>query len=583
MEKAPFVTEDDKKAFWHSTSHILADAVKRLWPEVKLAIGPAIDEGFYYDFDKSTPFTSEDLAKIESEMKKIVKEDKLFKDIFMVRKEAERFLKDEPYKLDLLKDIQDAKVSFHQHGNFADLCNTPMIKSAGQVKAFKLLSVAAAYWRGDSNKQVLQRIYGISFPDKEMLDAWLELQAEMEKRDHRKIGKQMKLFHLAEEVGRGLPLLLPNGEVIRQILMNYSHDLKVKQGYKYVFTPHITKSDLFVASGHLPYYKDDMYPPIKIDNEEYYLKPMNCPHHHMIYKQIVTSYRDLPLRLAEDGTVYRKEASGAAYGLMRVRAITQNDSHIYCTREQAKGEFIQVIELFKQKYAATGIKSFWFRLSLPDFKNKAKFGGNLKDWEWAAQQIRDAAKIAKIELREIEGEAAFYGPKIDVQIKNVIGHEESIATAQLDILVAKRMNLTYTNEKNQLDYPVIIHHAILGSFERFIAFLIENYAGAFPAWLAPVQVKLLTFTDRNQKYAEKIESELKNAGLRVETDYTNNTVEYKVRNAEMEKVPYCLVVGDKEEEKGTVAVRKRGTQKVQFGIKASDFIKQVKEEIEKKV
>jgi threonyl-tRNA synthetase len=583
MAKAPFVTEKDKEAFWHSTSHILADAVKRLWPDVKLGIGPAIDEGFYYDFDKKVPFTEADLVKIEAEMKKVVKEDKLFKQTFMTRKEAEKLLAKEPLKLELLNEIEDKKIEFHQHGNFIDLCNNTLVKSAGQVKAFRLLNTAAAYWRGDSKKPVLQRIYGISFPEKEMLDKWLALKAELEKRDHRKIGKQLKLFHLSEEVGPGLPLWLPNGEVVRQILINYTHDLKVKHGYKYVFTPHITKSDLFVASGHLPYYKDDMYPPMKYENSEYYLKPMNCPHHHMIYKQVVTSYRDLPLRLAEDGTVYRKEASGAAYGLMRVRALTQNDSHIYCTREQAKDEFVKVIELFRRIYSAIGIKDFWFRLSLPDFKNKAKFGGDLKDWQWAAKQIRDAAKAAKLELREVEGEAAFYGPKIDVQVKNVLGHEESIATAQLDILVAKRMNLTYTNEENQLAYPVIIHHAILGSFERVMAFLIENYAGAFPAWLAPVQVKLLTFTDRNQKYAEKIEKELVAAGLRVETDYENNTVEYKVRQAEMEKVPAILVCGDKEEKLGTVAVRWRGTSKVKYGVKVEDFIREIRELIEKRM
>ncbi|MEK6808023.1 MAG: threonine--tRNA ligase, partial [Nanoarchaeota archaeon] len=575
MEKAPFVSEAEKKSFWHSTSHILADAVKRLWPDTKLGIGPAIDDGFYYDFDKKVPFTEADLVKIESVMKKITKEDKLFKEVFMPRKEAEKFLAHEPYKLDLLKEISDKQVSFHQHGNFIDMCNTPVIRSAGQIKAFKLLSIAGAYWRGDSNKKQMQRIYGISFPDKEQLDEFLKLQVELEKRDHRKIGKQLKLFHLAEEVGPGLPLWMPNGEVVRQILLNYMHDLEVNQGYRYVSTPHITKSQLYLASGHLPYYKDDMYPPMKIDNEEYYLRPMNCPHHHIIYKQLVTSYRDLPLRLAEAGTVYRKEASGAAYGLMRVRAITQNDSHIYCTKAQTKGEFIKVIELFREVYKTMGIKSFWFRLSLPDFKQKEKFAGDLKEWDWAADQIRLAAKACKVELREVSGEAAFYGPKIDIQIKNVLGKEESIATSQLDILIAKRMGLTYTNEKNELEHPVIIHRAILGSYERFVAFLIENYAGNFPLWLSPVQAKVLSFTDRNIKACQKIEKELFEAGLRVESDYGNNTVDYKVRAAELEKIPYILVIGDKEEEKGTIAVRKRGTAKVVFGVKLGAFVKQV--------
>ncbi|MBI2041298.1 MAG: threonine--tRNA ligase [DPANN group archaeon] len=579
-----FVDPEGKLAYWHSASHVLADAVKRLWPDTKLGIGPAIDDGFYYDFDKKEPFAEADLKKIEEQMKKIIKDDLKYEHVFLSRKEAEKLLAKEPFKLDILKnDVKENKVSFHKHGKFYDLCNNPVVQSTGQIGVVKLLSIAGAYWRGDSNKGQLQRIYGISFPSQKELDEFLKIQVELEKRDHRKIGKQLKLFHFAEEVGPGLPLWLPNGETVRQVLLKYMRDLEIKYGYKYVSTPHITKSALYLASGHLPYYKDDMYPPMKIDNEEYYLRPMNCPHHHMIYKQLVTSYRDLPLRLAEAGTLYRKEASGAAYGLMRVRGMTQNDSHNYCTRVQTKSEIIRVIDLFKEVYGAMGIKNVWFRLSLPDFKAKTKFGGDIHEWEWAAQQIRSAAKDAKIELREVVGEAAFYGPKIDVQIKNVLGREESIATVQVDIMVAKRMGLGFVNEKNEIENPVIIHRAILGSYERFIAFLIENFAGAFPLWLAPVQVKILSFTDRNQKFAEKVEQQLRDANIRVEPDYSNNTVDYKVRAAELEKVPYILVIGDKEEERGTVAVRKRGTAKVQFGVKTDAFIKQIKEEIDKKL
>ncbi len=578
-----FADAEGRLAYWHSTSHILADAVKRLWPDTKLGIGPAIEEGFYYDFDKREPFTENDLKKLEELMKKIIKEDSKYEHVFLSRKEAEKLLAKEPYKLDILKnDVKEDKISFHKHGSFYDLCNNPVVQSTGQIGVVKLLSIAGAYWRGDSTKPQLQRIYGISFPSQKELDGFLKIQVELERRDHRKIGKQLKLFHFAEEVGPGLPLWMPNGEAVRQVLLKYMYDLEVQHGYKYVSTPVITKSALYYASGHLPYYKDDMYPPMKIDNEEYYLRPMNCPHHHMIYKQIVTSYRDLPLRLAEAGNIYRKEASGAAYGLMRVRGMTQNDSHNYCTKSQVKDEIIKVIDLFREVYGVMGVKDFWFRLSLPDFKQKEKFSGELKEWDWAAEQIRKAAKDAHVELREVVGEAAFYGPKIDVQIKNVLGREESIATVQVDVMVAKRMNLNFVNEKNEVEHPVIIHRAILGSYERFMAFLIENYAGAFPLWLAPVQVKILSFTDRNQKYAEQIEKELFDAGIRIETDYSNSTVEYKVRAAEMEKVPYVLVVGDKEEKNNTVAVRKRGTAKVQFGITLQNFIEQLMREIEKK-
>ena len=578
-----FAEPEGKLAYWHSTSHILADAVKRLWPDTKLGIGPAIDDGFYYDFDKREPFTESDLKKIEDVMKKIIKDDSKYEHVFLSRKEAEKLLAKEPFKLDILKnDVKEDKVSFHKHGNFYDLCNNPVVQSTGQIGVVKLLSIAGAYWRGDSNKGQLQRIYGISFPSQKELDEFLKMQVELEKRDHRKIGKQLKLFHIAEEVGPGLPLWLPNGETVRQVLLNYMRELEIRHGYKYVSTPHITKSALYLASGHLPYYKDDMYPPMKVENEEYYLRPMNCPHHHMIYKQLVTSYRDLPLRLAEAGTLYRKEASGAAYGLMRVRGMTQNDSHNYCTKAQTKNEIIRVIDLFKEVYGVMGIKNFWFRLSLPDFKAKAKFGGDIHEWEWAAQQIRNAAKDAKIELREVIGEAAFYGPKIDVQIKNVLGREESIATVQVDIMIAKRMGLEFVNEKNAVENPVIIHRAIIGSYERFMAFLIENFAGAFPLWLAPVQVKILSFTDRNIPACKKIEKELFGVGFRVEADYSNNTVDYKVRAAELEKVPYILVIGDKEEERGTVAVRKRGTAKVQFGVTVQNFIELVMGEIEAK-
>ena len=584
MAKAPFVTEKDKEAFWHSTSHILADAVKRLWPDVKLGIGPAIDEGFYYDFDKKVPFTEADLIKIEAEMKKIVKEDKLFKQVFMTRKEAEKLLAKETFKLELLKEIKDKKIEFHQHGNFIDLCNNTLVKSAGQIKAFKLLNTAAAYWRGDSKKPVLQRIYGISFPEKEQLGEFLKVKAEAEKRDHRVIGKQLKLFAAVEQIGTGLPLLLPHGATIRRVLERYIVDLELANGYQHVYTPVLARTDLYKTSGHWQHYRESMYPPMKVDTEELVLRPMNCPHHIHIFKHEVRSYKELPMRIAEIGAMFRYEASGALTGLARVRQMNLDDSHIFCTEKQIKSEIENAINLNKRAYADLGLSDkISYRLSLRDPKDKVKYVQNESMWNLAEDILRKIMKELKLKFVEAIGEAAFYGPKIDVQLKNVLGHEESVATVQLDFHLPEKFDLTYTGEDNKQHRVVMIHRGGISTMERMMSFLIEHYAGAFPVWLAPVQVKLLTFTDRNQKYAEKIEAELKNAGLRVETDYENNTVEYKVRQAEMEKVPAILVCGDKEEKLGTVAVRWRGTSKVKYGVKVEDFIREIRELIEKRM
>jgi threonyl-tRNA synthetase len=582
MAKAPFVSEKDKEAFWHSTSHILADAVKRLWPDVKLGIGPAIDEGFYYDFDKKVPFTEADLIKIEAEMKKIAKEDKLFKQVFMTRKEAEKLLAKETFKLELLKEIKDKKIEFHQHGNFIDLCNNTLVKSAGQIKAFKLLNTAAAYWRGDSKKPVLQRIYGISFPEKEQLGEFLKVKAEAEKRDHRVIGKQLKLFAAVEQIGTGLPLLLPHGATIRRVLERYIVDLELANGYQHVYTPVLARTDLYKTSGHWQHYRESMYPPMKVDTEELVLRPMNCPHHIHIFKHEVRSYKELPMRIAEIGAMFRYEASGALTGLARVRQMNLDDSHIFCTEKQIKSEIENAINLNKRAYADLGLSDkISYRLSLRDPKDKVKYVQNESMWNLAEDILRKIMKELKLKFVEAIGEAAFYGPKIDVQLRNVLGHEESVATVQLDFHLPEKFDLTYTGEDNKQHRVVMIHRGGISTMERMMSFLIEHYAGAFPVWLAPVQVKLLTFTDRNQKYAENIEAELKKAGLRVETDYENNTVEYKVRAAEMEKINYILVVGDKEEKAGTIAVRPRG-QKVKFGIKIDDFIKDIKKEIENK-
>src|SRR3989344_778313 len=515
---ARFRTEADKKAFWHSTSHILADAVRRLYPDVKLGFGPAIEEGFYYDFYRTKPFDYDELQKIEQMMKQVVKEDKLFKKIYKSRKEANEFYQKEPFKKELIKEIVEDKISFHQHANFADLCNNPVIESTGQVKAFKLLNTAAAYWRGDNNREMMQRIYGISFPTKEQLDAYLALLEERERKDHRKLGPKLKLFMQVEDVGTGLPLWLPKGATVRRIIERYIVDKELKEGYEHVYTPTLARTKLYEISGHLQHYKDTMYPVMKVDTEDLVLRPMNCPHHIQIYKSDSRSYNDLPIRLAELGTVYRYEASGALYGLARVRGMTMNDAHIFCTPEQI----------------------------------------------------------------EEEGEAAFYGPKIDVQVKNVHGKEETLATIQLDFNLPEKFELEYADKDNTKKRPVLIHRGGLSTMERLTAFLIEKYEGAFPVWLAPVQVRLLTFTDRNVKFADKIKEEFLQAGLRIEIDYSNRTVEYKVRDAELNKVPYVIVIGDKEEKNKTVAVRKRGVQGVKFGIKTEEFLEQIQNEISSK-
>jgi threonyl-tRNA synthetase len=581
MAKAPFVTENEKKAFWHSTSHVLADAVKRLWPDVKLGIGPAIDEGFYYDFDKKVPFTEADLAKIESEMKKIVKDDKLFKPVLMSRKEAEKFLAKEPFKLELLKDITDKEISFHQHGAFIDLCNNPLIKSAGQIKAFKLLNMAAAYWRGDSTRPTLQRIYGISFPEKEMLEDFLNRKEEAEKRDHRKLGPQLGLFFF-HETAPGMPYWMPKGVIVLNELTKFWREEHAKRGYQEISSPILNKKELWETSGHWEHYKKDMFIADMGKGEIYGLKAMNCPNAMIAFASKTRSYKDLPLRLSDTDVLHRYEASGAVLGLLRARSFRQDDSHNYITEEQIESEYRNVFEIIELFYGIFKVP-YRYRLSLRK-KDSKEFMGDDATWNKSEDMLRKILdkKVGKGKYQVAEGEGAFYGPKVDILMTDALGREWQTGTIQLDFQQPRRFGLKYVDKDNTEKTPVCIHRTIFGSLERFIGILIENCAGAFPMWLAPVQVKLLSFTDRNQKYAEKIEVELKKAGLRVETDYENNTVEYKVRAAELEKIPYILVLGDKEEKAGTLAVRPRG-QKVKFGVKPADFIKQVKEEIEKKI
>ncbi|MBS3064971.1 MAG: threonine--tRNA ligase [DPANN group archaeon] len=577
-----FRTDADKKAFWHSTSHILADAVTRLYPDVKLGFGPAIEEGFYYDFYRSKPFDYEELQKIEQVMKKIIKEDKFFKQIYKSKKEANEFYQKEPFKKELIKEIEENKISFHKHGEFADLCNNPVIESAGQVKAFKLLNTAAAYWRGDNKREMMQRIYGISFPTKEQLDEYLALLEARERKDHRKIGPKLKLFTQVEEVGTGLPLWLPKGATIRRVIERYITDKELKEGYEHVYTPALARTKLYELSGHLNHYRDHMYPVMKVDTEDLVLRPMNCPHHIQIYKFESRSYNDLPIRLAELGTMYRYEASGALYGLARVRGMTLNDAHIFCTPEQVEDEVKKALKFIRDVYADMGLIDYYLMLSLHDPKNKEKYIDNDVMWKKSENSLRKVLKSIKVDFVEKEGEAAFYGPKIDVQVKNVHGKEETLATIQLDFNLPEKFQLEYVDNNNQKKRPVMIHRGGLSTMERLTAFLIERYEGAFPLWLSPVQVRVLTFTDRNVKFADKIKEEFLQQGLRIETDYSNRTVEYKVRDAELNKIPYIIVIGDKEEKNKTLAVRKRGVQGVKFGIKMEDFSKQLQKEIDSK-
>ena len=573
--KIKILTEKDPEyqpLFRHTLAHVMAQAVRELYVErgfkpedVKLAIGPVIENGFYYDIDAPTPLREEDLPLIEERMRRIVADDLPLQRFVLPREEAlKRFEGVDPYKSELIRDLPAGEeISFYQQGDerygFTDLCRGPHVPSTGRIPPhFKLTSLAGAYWRGDSSRPMLQRIYGIAFRTKEELEHYLWQQEEAKKRDHRKLGAELDLFTISEEVGKGLPLWLPKGAFIRRQLEQYMYEKEQEHGYDYVITPHIANAKLYYTSGHLPYYKDDMYAPIEIEGEEYYLKPMNCPHHHMIYKARLKSYRDLPLRLAEFGTVYRFELSGTLSGLARVRGFTQNDAHIYCSKAQVKDEFIRVIGLFDEVYRDFGIRDYWFRLSLPDFENNPdKFGEPGPHWDEAIAAIRSALEETGAQYVEGIGEATFYGPKLDVQLRTVLGKEESIATNQLDFISGTRFGLEFTNEKGERETPVIIHRAIMGSFDRFFAFYLEHTAGNFPLWLSPVQAVIVPIADRHLGYAQQIAAQMRQNKLRVEIDDRSERMNAKIRDAELQKIPLILVVGDKEAESGTVNLRER--------------------------
>lgn len=574
---------DGKKAYWHTTSHIMAQAIKRLFPEVKLAIGPAIDEGFYYDFDTEKPFTDEDKEKIEQEMKKIIKEDLAIERFSLPKKEALELMKDEPYKQELINDLKDGEeISFYKQGEFTDLCAGPHLMSTGKVKSIKILNSSGAYWRGSEKNKMLQRIYAISFPKASLLEEHMHLLEEAKERDHRKIGKELKLFMTHKLVGSGLPMYLPKGATIRRTLERYIQDKEIALGYSHVYTPSLANVELYKTSGHWDHYKDDMFPAMKMDTEEMVLRPMNCPHHMLIYKNELHSYKELPIKIGELAHDFRYENSGAVCGLERVRQMCQNDAHLFVRPDQIKEEVGRVLNLIFEVYLKDfGFprESFSFRLSLRDKNNKEKYIDNDAMWETAESQLRDILKELNIDFYEAEGEAAFYGPKIDIQIKTALNHDVTIPTCQLDFALPERFDLTYIGEDGKEHRPVVIHRAILGSSDRFISFLIEETKGAFPTWLAPVQVKLLPISDSQVEYCQKIKSELMKNKVRVELDDRNEKIGYKIREAQLEKVPYMLVIGDKEVEANTVSVRSRKEGDIGT-IKVEEFISKIKYEIE---
>jgi len=573
----------------HSLAHILATAVLEMFPETKFGVGPNIENGFYYDFDLPRTLIPEDLAIIEEKMRQIINKNLPFERREISHEEAtEHFNKaGQKYKVEILaSEAKEPKVSVYKTDGFIDLCRGPHIDSAGEIdpESFKLTKIAGAYWRGDEKNKMFQRIYGVAFQNKKELQEYLKMQEEAEKRDHRKLADQMDLFMISEEVGKGLPLWLPKGAFIRKKLEDYMYEIESKNGYSFVYTPALTHEKLYKTSGHLAHYKDDMYNPIDIEGEKYYLKPMNCPHHHIMFKHGLKSYKDLPLRLSDFSLLHRFERSGVLTGLIRARCFSQNDSHIYCSQKQVKEELEKVIKLFQEVYDDFRIEGYWFRLSLPDFNNKEKYGDieNKGLWEKSSEIVRSVLKELKVKFVEAVGEAAFYGPKIDVQIKNVAGKEDSIATCQLDFYSPERFDLSFINEKGEKEKPVIIHRAIMGSFDRFFAFLVEQTAGAFPAWLAPIQARIVPIsTEKHLDYSKKVYSELLDNNIRAEIDESNETLGKKIRAGEMQKIPYLLIVGDKEMGSESVNVRTRGDKNTKT-IEIKKFIGIIKKEIEEK-
>ena len=573
--------EVEEKLYWHTTSHIMAQAVKRLFPNAKLAIGPAIESGFYYDFDVEKPFSEEDLRLIEEEMKKIIKEELPIERFELPREEAKKMMKDreEPYKVELIQDLPEGEViSFYKQGEFTDLCRGPHLPTTGPVKAVKLLNSSGAYWRGDEHNKMLQRIYGISFPKASDLEEYLQKLEEAKQRDHRKIGKELELFMTHELVGSGLPMYLPKGATIRRILERYIQDKEIAMGYDHVYTPSMANVALYKTSGHWDHYKEDMFPVMKMENEELVLRPMNCPHHMLIYRRKMHSYRDLPIRIGELAHDFRYEASGNVCGLERVREMCQNDAHLFVRPDQIKEEFKKVVELILDVYKDFGFKEYSFRLSLRDPNDKHKYYDDDEMWNSAESQLREILQESGLDFYEAEGEAAFYGPKLDVQIKTALGHDVTVSTCQLDFLLPQRFELEYIGEDGKAHRPVVIHRAILGTFDRFISFLIEETKGTFPTWLAPVQVKVMPISDNQLEYAKDVTARLQKEGFRVELDDRSEKIGYKIREAQLQKIPYMLILGEKEVEAKAVGVRARSEGDI-GAMNLEDFVQKLHDEV----
>jgi len=565
----------------HSTAHLMAQALKRIYGDVKFGVGPVIEGGFYYDFDMDEKVSSDDFEKIEKTMKQIVNENYKIERKVVSREEAKDFFKDDPYKLELIDAIpEDENVTLYTQGEFTDLCRGVHVPSTSKIKEFKLLSTAGAYWRGDSDNKMLQRIYGTAFFDKKDLKAHLDMLEERRERDHRRIGKDLELFTNNQLVGAGLPLWLPNGATIRREIERYIVDKEVSMGYDHVYTPVLANVELYKTSGHWDHYRDDMFPPMKLDEtEEMVLRPMNCPHHMMVYNNKPHSYRELPIRIAELGTMHRYEASGAVSGLQRVRGMTLNDSHIFVRPDQIKDEFKRVVHMIQDVYEDFGFEDYTFRLSYRDPEDKEKYMDDDDMWNKAESMLKEAVDEMGLPYVEAIGEAAFYGPKLDVQVKTAMGKEETLSTAQLDFLLPERFDLSYIGSDGENHRPVVIHRGVVSTMERFVAFLTEETKGAFPTWLAPKQVEIIPVNvDLHYDYARNLQDELKSQGVRVEIDDRNEKMGYKIREAQMQKIPYQIVVGDKEVENNEVNVRKYGSQD-QETIERDEFIWNLVDEI----
>mgnify|MGYP001581701286 CR=1 FL=1 len=565
----------------HSTAHLMAQAVQNLFPGTQVTIGPTIEDGFYYDFKRDKSFTPEEIEKIEARMREIAAQDLKVKREEMPRKSAVELFRrmGEEYKVAILQEIPEEIISLYRQGDWVDLCRGPHVPSTRIICAFKLTGVAGAYWRGDEKNEMLQRIYGTSWPTDEALREHLRLLEEAKKRDHRKLGTELGLFMVSDAIGPGLPLWLPKGAVIRSILERYIVDLERSLGYQHVYTPQLARTDLYKRSGHWDHFKDNMYPPLRFeDKEELVLRPMNCPHHVTIYQHGLHSYRDLPIRIAELGTMYRYERSGVLSGLSRVRAMTLNDAHIFCTPEQIQAETVGVLRLIERVYRDFGFTDYWHQLSLRNPKDKVNFVDNDVMWDNAERCLRQALDEVGVPYREAAGEAAYYGPKIDVQLNDVLGRSETLSTVQLDFYLPERFGLEYVDKDGQRKRPVMIHRGVISTMERMMAFLIEHYAGNFPLWLAPVQVKVLTVTDQQKEYALGVFEELRDAGWRVELDDRNEKLGYKIREAQVEKVPYAVVTGDREVRDSTIAPRRRGGENLK-PTSVKDFVEMLKAEV----